>query len=215
MSTYPILITGKNTIVLETFRYWLLSFYEHALEIETICIDSGALPMQSKARRYTLHIALMLDTSNASDGITEHLCFSCSCETVVAVVDSSRPGMQRCHGISVIQVSLARSMELVRELLARLHHIDSVQGASEPEEELRKDLTPREQEIIMQIAQGSSLKEISYALGISYHTVNAHKRNLFLKTGARTLRQLALYAIMHAHALSARSRPVLQPEERE
>ena len=205
MNIHPILITGKNPIVLETFRYWLLSFYEHALEIETICIDSGTFPLQPKRRRYTLHIALMLGSEDAPESITKHHGSCCSCEAMIVVIDPDRVEwkhkMQGCRKIPVMHVSLGRSMDLISEVLANHHHVAPVHGVSEFEVEVRKDLTPRERQIIMQIAEGCSLKEISYALGISYHTVNAHKRNLFLKTGSRTLRQLTLYAIMHAQVL--------------
>jgi len=121
---------------------------------------------------------------------------------MIAVVDSDCSSVESpvytVGGVPVISVALSRCMDVVGAVLKRRCQILPAQGVSEGVPEQEKPLTPRESEIMDQIAKGSSLKEISYTLGISYHTVNAHKRNLFLKTGARTLRQLSLYAILHA-----------------
>ena len=35
-------------------------------------------------------------------------------------------------------------------------------------------------------------------MGISPYTVITHKRNLYLKTGAHSMQQLALFALLHA-----------------
>ena len=61
-----------------------------------------------------------------------------------------------------------------------------------------KSITSREHEVLDWIASGASIKEISYAMGISPYTVITHKRNLYLKTGAHSMQQLALFALLHA-----------------
>ena len=49
------------------------------------------------------------------------------------------------------------------------------------ETELLNRLSRREAEVLLLIARGNSNKEIAYELGISYHTVVNHVRNLFEK----------------------------------
>ncbi len=56
-------------------------------------------------------------------------------------------------------------------------------------------LTDREKEVLKLILMEMSNKEIASELFISMRTVDAHKRNLLEKTGARNLAGLALYAI--------------------
>ena len=56
-------------------------------------------------------------------------------------------------------------------------------------------LTPRETEVLHLIVKEYSNQEIGDELFISARTVDAHKRNLLEKTGAKNVAGLALYAI--------------------
>jgi DNA-binding CsgD family transcriptional regulator len=57
------------------------------------------------------------------------------------------------------------------------------------------NLTVREQEIFTMLLKGVPSKEIAYTLKISFHTVDFHKRNLYRKTGVRSMQELfALYS---------------------
>jgi DNA-binding NarL/FixJ family response regulator len=59
------------------------------------------------------------------------------------------------------------------------------------------ELTPREKEVIVLIAQELTNKEIAEELYISVRTVDAHRRNLMQKTGARNTAGLVRYALKH------------------
>jgi two-component system response regulator NreC len=56
-------------------------------------------------------------------------------------------------------------------------------------------LTPREQEILVAVAQGESIDEISNNLSISKHTVARHRENLMRKLGLHNRGELVKYAI--------------------
>jgi len=58
-------------------------------------------------------------------------------------------------------------------------------------------LSPREQEVIRLIAQGSTSKEIANKLFISAATVETHRTNLMGKLGVRNVAGLVLYAFQH------------------
>lgn len=60
------------------------------------------------------------------------------------------------------------------------------------------ELTPREREILQQIAQGSSNREIAQALYISEKTVKNHVTNILSRLGLRDRTQAALFAKDHA-----------------
>jgi DNA-binding NarL/FixJ family response regulator len=63
------------------------------------------------------------------------------------------------------------------------------------EEEQKVELTGRELEVLELIVQEFSNKEIASKLSISVRTVDAHRRNLLEKTGARNSAGLVKYAI--------------------
>jgi len=80
-----------------------------------------------------------------------------------------------------------------------------VSAVAEPETE---KLTPREQQILEQLAKGFLYKEISDALGISYETVNNHIRHIYKKLHIRSRSQaVAKFYAKSAHAADLRRSP--------
>lgn len=59
------------------------------------------------------------------------------------------------------------------------------------------DLSERESEVLVLVAQGYSSKEIADKLNISIHTVNTHRKNITHKTGIKSVAGLAVYAMLH------------------
>ena len=60
---------------------------------------------------------------------------------------------------------------------------------------LREQLTPRETDVLKQLVQGLSNKEIADQLNISIHTVVSHRKNIIQKTGIKSQSGLTIYAI--------------------
>ncbi len=58
-------------------------------------------------------------------------------------------------------------------------------------------LTSREQQILLELAQGKSNKEVGEALDISVRTVETHRKNLKRKLGISTTAGLTRYAMEH------------------
>ena len=65
---------------------------------------------------------------------------------------------------------------------------------SKDKNECMEDLTKREREILICIAQGKSNIEISKELFITEHTVKKHTSNIFSKLNLKDRMQAALYA---------------------
>ena len=65
------------------------------------------------------------------------------------------------------------------------------------EEEEKAKLTTREQVILAYIAQGLSNKAVAKVLGISFRTVEAHRRNIKTKLQIESLADLIRYAVNH------------------
>ena len=59
------------------------------------------------------------------------------------------------------------------------------------------ELSDRETEVLLFVAQGYSSKEIADRLHISIHTVNTHRKNITHKTGIKSVAGLAVYAMLH------------------
>jgi LuxR family transcriptional regulator of csgAB operon len=76
----------------------------------------------------------------------------------------------------------------------------------------QEGLTPREEEILMEIASGASNAEISEALNISYHTVKTHISNIFAKINVPNRFQAALWAVknmeLKQETMNARGSPI-------
>lgn len=50
----------------------------------------------------------------------------------------------------------------------------------------KQSLTPAEISVVRAIAEGKTTREIALERGLSFHTVNAHRKNIFRKLGANT-----------------------------
>lgn len=59
-----------------------------------------------------------------------------------------------------------------------------------PSKPSTETLSPREREVVAQLAQGRSSKEIARALGLSHRTVDMHRARLLRKLGVRSTAQL-------------------------
>ena len=61
----------------------------------------------------------------------------------------------------------------------------------------RETLTGREQEILLELAQGKSNRDVAQALDISVRTVETHRKNLKRKLGISSTAGLTRYALEH------------------
>jgi len=68
---------------------------------------------------------------------------------------------------------------------------------SEPEAPEREELSAREKEILVSVAQGLLNKEIADKHNISINTVITHRKNITRKTGIKTVAGLTAYAILN------------------
>lgn len=59
----------------------------------------------------------------------------------------------------------------------------------------REALTPREREVVRQIAAGRSTREIADTLAISVKTVETHRQHIMAKLGCRKVTDIVLYAV--------------------
>jgi DNA-binding NarL/FixJ family response regulator len=60
-------------------------------------------------------------------------------------------------------------------------------------------LTAREREVLAELAQGRSNREIARALHVAEKTVKAHVSSVLAKLGVQDRTQAALFAVRHEH----------------
>ena len=84
-----------------------------------------------------------------------------------------------------------RVAQILRDSLA------ASEGEARGAEEESYELSDRESEVLVLVAQGCSSKEIADRLCISIHTVNTHRKNITRKTGIKSVAGLAVYAMIH------------------
>jgi len=60
-----------------------------------------------------------------------------------------------------------------------------------------QQLTPREHQVLLEVAKGRSRKEIAYDLGMAYGTLDTHLKHIFLKLQTRSMTETAIWAIRH------------------
>lgn len=166
-------------MITETFRYWLLSFLWEPVAVQTSLFTES---FDHTGLRILLLFSdgdVRAATARAPGGAD-----------VIAIVPPAcpQPLLREVSSRFSRHVSLDRCMTTLIPLLG--HDYSGMRLSEDP-------LTNRERQVLRLIAQGAPLKEIAYRLGISFHTVVSHRRNLYLKTGAHSLQQLALYAMLH------------------
>lgn len=116
--------------------------------------------------------------NNALDaGVSGYVLKNCTGDELLAAVDSVMAGQ--------IYLSPAASTVLVKDLQRqRAGGGDGV-------------LTAKELETLRQIANGSTTKEIAYAMHVSPKTVETHRQNLMAKLRIGTVAGLTKYALRH------------------
>lgn len=72
---------------------------------------------------------------------------------------------------------------------------DWLTGQQGPDAASPLELTSRERQIVQLTAEGKSVKEIAYHLGVSDKTIHANRRKLMEKLGLSTVAELTRYAI--------------------
>jgi len=107
----------------------------------------------------------------------------------------------RAHRPALTQAAAADALAAeVREGRLCRRGVDAVLGAAglpRPERSLPAGLTPREVEVLIHLARGSTNKEIATALGIAVRTANHHIENIYGKLDVTTRAAAAVFAVRH------------------
>jgi RNA polymerase sigma factor (sigma-70 family) len=114
-------------------------------------------------------------------------------EAVVAAIGAGATGylVKETHGdalVAAVRAAAEGRVELSPEAARRLASAIRPREAAEP-------LTPREREVLAEVAEGRANKEIAARLGISEKTVKSHVTRVLEKLGVQSRTQAALVAV--------------------
>lgn len=185
------MIAASQGAMGQTFKYWLLSFLGRRAKVDVATFTA----LRGESLPHNTLITLIY--SEAEMVLVKPLLENYRGESVAIWGDAVE---KKYSPDFTHNLAMANCMPHLLELLS----IEKSEAVYQCEVSY-KPLTKREREVLDLFAQGNSIKEVAYTLEISKYTVIAHQRSLYLKTGARNLSQLVLYA-----ALNTKSQPAWQ-----
>lgn len=148
----------------------------------------GGLEATREIKRELPHVRVVMLTVSQDD---QDFFAAIRCGADGYLVKDTRPDglFQELRGLAEGQAPLSRTMtsKLLREL-ARYGRLTHPPVAPD-------ELTPREREVLLLVAEGLTNNEIAEQLGISPNTVRNHLRAILEKLGLRNRVQAAVYAV--------------------
>ena len=119
-------------------------------------------------------------------------------ETIQAMIEAGIDGFvskQKCDGDELAHAirTVMSGLEYFGSDISKI--IFGVYVAKKKTTEVTDDFTSREKDVIVACRDGLVGKEIAERLGISIHTVNAHKRNIFSKLGINNTMEMVQFAM--------------------
>lgn len=89
------------------------------------------------------------------------------------------------------------SPRLARNLLNEFTHVGKADAVAGPAQE--SGLTPRERDVLTEVARGGRTREVALRLGISENTVNFHLKNIFGKLHLRNRAEVVAWAVQRGY----------------
>jgi DNA-binding NarL/FixJ family response regulator len=104
-----------------------------------------------------------------------------------------------CDGYVLKGADVSELARAIRgAMTGRPYFSPELAGTDEPLSDPLSRLSAREREVLTLIAQGETNKTIAATLGISPHTVNAHRTSLMSKLDLHDAQSLTRFALRHA-----------------
>ena len=134
-----------------------------------------------------------------SQTFTEHSAFfTARNRRTILLTTSAQP----VNADATAYINIGNSEEqIVRDIL-RLHgrgHAHGHPSYAPSHAPVKRELTPRESEVLAMIARGMLNKQIADRMGISLTTVISHRRNITEKLGIKSVAALTIYAVTRGY----------------
>jgi DNA-binding NarL/FixJ family response regulator len=92
-------------------------------------------------------------------------------------------------------LALQKTVALDRFVCSKAFNLLTEISTEPQEKDVDKLLTPTEKGVLQMIAMGKTTKEIASERNLSFHTINAHRKNIFRKLNVNNIHEATKYAI--------------------
>jgi DNA-binding NarL/FixJ family response regulator len=193
-----VLLADDHPLMLEGLRKLL----EPEFEVIGTATDGPTLLAIAEARRPDLVITDIEMPGLDGIELTRRLCADLPAISVLILSIHAEPSAVRAAfaaGASGYLTKTSAPSEIeqaAREVLRGRFYVSPAvaRTALQPAEVNRDPLTPREHEVLRQVARGLGNKEIARRLGVRVTTVRSHLRHVYEKLSLQSRVELALYA---------------------
>ena len=184
---------------------------ERESDLSIVAEASSGAEVVALAQRLSPDVILLdlsMPSVNGLDAIVRIRTVAPRCRILVLSMHSApeyvRPALRAgAHGYLVKGSGLSDLLQAVRTIAAGGEFLgaevaalvaEDVMSADQREDDLDR-LTPREREVLQQVAEGQTNRQIAVRLGLSPKTVDSHRTNLMRKLGLHDAQGLTRFAL--------------------
>ncbi len=189
MNQAAIILLELPPVVGEGLRQWLTKAVKlDSAAVSIVSLDRNRVTDFVTNNRYSL---IFTDPIAISPRLIESLRQDSDRNVkIVAVYHSALP--RETVNLYDETISIYDTPSRLSEIIERLLQPDD----SDSDDDERKELSPREKEVVIGIVKGMSNKEIASSLNVSANTVMTHRRNIASKLKIHSPAGLTIYAIV-------------------
>lgn len=184
--SYKIVIVERSAIIAEGLK----SILSHGHDYEVVCVVDSLRALVERAFMLDMDVVVVGAQSYVEGTALRSLHEKMSGVALVLLASVVREEDVMRQFDSVINI-YDNPQQVVKKLNSAIE-----QSQTNPYSDSH-ELSEREREVLILVAQGMANKEIADRLNISVHTVMSHRKNITHKTGVKSVAGLTVYALLN------------------
>ncbi len=184
--SYKIVIVERSAIIAEGLK----SILSHGHDYEVVCVVDSLRALAERAFMLDMDVVVVGAQSYVEGTALRSLHEKMSGVALVLLASVVREEDVMRQFDSVINI-YDNPQQVVKKLNSAIE-----QSQTNPYSDSH-ELSEREREVLILVAQGMANKEIADRLNISVHTVMSHRKNITHKTGVKSVAGLTVYALLN------------------
>lgn len=184
--SYKIVIVERSAIIAEGLK----SILSHSHDYEVVCVVDSLRALAERAFMLDMDVVVVGAQSYVEGTALRSLHEKMSGVALVLLASVIREEDVMRQFDSVINI-YDNPQQVVKKLNSAIE-----QSQTNPYSDSH-ELSEREREVLILVAQGMANKEIADRLNISVHTVMSHRKNITHKTGVKSVAGLTVYALLN------------------
>ena len=184
--SYKIVIVERSAIIAEGLK----SILSHGHDYEVVCVVDSLRALAERAFMLDMDVVVVGAQSYVEGTALRSLHEKMSGVALVLLASVVREEDVMRQFDSVINI-YDNPQHVVKKLKSAIEQCQTNPYSDSHE------LSEREREVLILVAQGMANKEIADRLNISVHTVMSHRKNITHKTGVKSVAGLTVYALLN------------------